>query len=104
MLLKHNIFEFFTNVVLTNICNFNLNPTKISNATSMFYNILFHQHMFIMFFNTVGQLNYIIFDKTRLTSKKMSHVHVTFSLTLCFKLYLIDNTWKLLFNHHLIKN
>ena len=38
--------------------------------------------MFIMFFN-IGQLNCIIFGKTKSTSKKMSHGYVTFLQILC---------------------
>ena len=63
------VFENFTNVVFTNTCNFDLNPTKLLNEAFMFCIILFHQHMFIMFFN-IGQLNCIISGKTKLALEK----------------------------------
>ena len=76
------VFENVTNAIFTDMCNSNLNPTKLSNDASMFRSILFHQHMFIIF-STHDKQNYIIFDKTKSALKKMSHIHVTISQIIC---------------------
>ena len=79
------VFENVTNVVFIDMCNFNLNPIELLNEVSMFCSILFHQHMFIMFSN-IGQLNCIVFCKTKLSFKKMSHGYVAFLHILCFRI------------------
>ena len=76
------MFENVTNIVFTYTCNLDVNPTQLLNEAFMFCSIPFHQHLFIMFFN-IGQVNCIIFDKTKSAFKEMSHGHVTFSQILC---------------------
>ena len=64
------VFKNVTNVIFTNMCNPNLNPSELSNEASLFCYILFDQHMFIMFLN-IRQLHCIIFGKSKSALKKI---------------------------------
>ena len=40
-----------SNAIFTNMYNSNLNPIELLKEASIFYSILFNQHIFNMFFN-----------------------------------------------------